>query len=405
MLLQLAVVIVPFHAISHHRTLSLALTATEAESIGVTCITTTTNIPAKIESLRYSRHLNADKISNIIHTISDSSTLSPYEIKTLMVACIDAQSIVLLTKLMEIYASKKYVSSELLFIGIKLSLKKCQWTCSNYLLILSLKEGFFIDIETIANVIKLLTRHSKLYESWHLLQQVHKVSVETCDIDIYVSVISCAAKLKQRDIMMKVFSLIEHKNTVGNSSSNSNSNRSGNGNMKVSEDIFLSAMSSCSFAGDFISTMSLFSLYRRIHGTLHLKAYSLLLMSHILYHKNHHQQQQQQPRNDRLFIELSNNLDSIVNFLIQSDIDLSSSTVSNLILQYYCVLGNLDKSHNYLQRLNNKGDMFVGTITMMDYTSLICSKKDIDKGKSLYSSLLEKKYLPSYELCELLSIQ
>ena len=76
-------------------------------------------------------------------------------------------------------------------------------------------------------------------------------------------VIRCAGKEKNRDIMVKSFKLLEANPII-----------------EPGEQIFLTALSSCSFSGDYISAYAIYELYEKYHIVVQTKTHALLLIGY-----------------------------------------------------------------------------------------------------------------------------
>lgn len=319
--------------------------------------------------------------------------LSKIERTTVLIATIDTNSIDLLRKVLNYYSDRHYIDAELMYISIRLAVKNAIDSTIPYeLLLKAFEKDIYLDVDTVNIVINALSRNLKLEELNIVLdhlQRIERVSAGDplgfkCDIETYSLIISCATRLKNRDIMMKSFKLLEK-----------------NSNIELDEDLFFKALSVCSFQGDLISAMSLFSLYKRFYGVVQVKAYCLLLLAHITSVKDHKLQEADGRNNgSRLLSEVSQNLESIVNFIIKSDLDNTNPVLSNLVFQHWCVQNELTKSSVYLERMKSMGHL-PSTSAIEYYSDVLCSHGDVQSGQEFYDWLVSNRYIPTVNLSKM----
>ncbi len=332
-----------------------------------------------------------DIISNRL--LDTEKELSKIERTTVLIAAIDTNSVDLLRKVLIYYSERHYIDAELMYIAIRLAVKNAIDSTIPYeLLLKAFEKDIYLDVDTVNIVINALSRNLKLEELNVILDQLQRIEKISsgdplgfkCDMETYSLIISCATRLKNRDIMMKSFKSLEK-----------------NSNIELDEDLFFKALSVCSFQGDLISAMSLFSLYKRFYGVVQVKAYCLLLLAHITSVKNNKIQENVDSKNNsRLSFEVTQNLESIVNFIIKSDLDNSSTVLSNLVLQHWCVQNELTKSSSYLDRMKSMGHL-LSTAAIEYYSDVLCSHGDVVRGQEFYDWLVSNKYIPTINLSKM----
>ena len=324
--------------------------------------------------------------------LNTKSELSKIERTTVLIATIGTNSVDLLRKVLKYYSERHYIDAELMYISIRLAVKNAIDSTIPYeLLLKAFEKEIYLDVDTVNIVINALSRNLKLEELNIILDQLQRIEKVSsgdplgfkCDMETYSLIISCATRLKNRDIMMKSFKLLEK-----------------NSNIELDEDLFLQALSVCSFQGDLVSAMSVFSLYKRFYGVVQMKAYCLLLLAHINSVKNNKVKEDYSSNNSRLLSEVTQNLESIVNFIIKSDIDNSSTVLSNLVLQHWCVQNELTKSSSYFVRMKTMGHL-LSTAAIEYYSDVLCSHGDVQRGQEFYDWLVSNKYIPTINLSKM----
>ena len=343
------------------------------------------DIAAKISALCVAYCLE-DKIVEIVGLLSSYSgevTLTAGERKLLSVAALQTKSVETVNLVLGYFSQNGVLDSELMYSVIHTANKNSLCDVAYDVLLKTLDLDIVIDIETVNGVINNLARHGRVKESWGIMSKIIAVGEDACsfnnnnlrcDMDSYQTIISCAARLQDKEIMMKAFYQLE------------NSMQS----IDVDdESIFITALSVCSFSGDFESAYSLFNLYKRFHGVVQIRAYSLLLMALIEYTKK-------RPVERNGGSDCDDNMDAILDFLLESKVDRSPA-ISNLVFRQYCVRQQLPQAHSYLQRMRQLKHC-PGATGCIEYSALLRDRRDAEKGREFRDYLLSERALPPHDL-------
>lgn len=138
-----------------------------------------------------------------------------------------------------------------------------------------------------------------------------------------------------------------------------------------------------------MAAIEIFIIYERLYGVVQTGAYSLLLMSYVSCREN-----------------ISNiktpKLDSIITFLINSNIDLSI-VLSNLILQFYCYKNDIDNGGIYLNRMRTLRHR-PSTNALLSYVELVVKYrgyKNYSRVIDLFSFMFQEEFVVSFPLIQL----
>ena len=352
-------------------------------------VPTPPELASRVSALRIAYGLGekVEEVVRLLNSYSGEVTLTAGERKLVCVAALQTKSVATVNLVLNHFAANGVLDSELMYTVIHTANKNSLCDVAYDVLLKTLDLDIVIDIETVNGVINNLARHGRVKESWEILSKIISIgegsgSVNNsnlrCDMDSYLTIISCAARLQDRDIMMKAFFHLESSMESIDADD---------------ESIFITALSVCSFSGDFVSAHSLFNLYKRFHGVVEIRAYSLLLMAYVEHAKK-------RPADTPGGGASDEEVDAILGFLLESKVDRSPA-ISNLVFRQYCLRRLLPQAHAYLERMRQLKHC-PGATGCIEYSALLCELRDFAKGREFRDYLLGERCLPPTDLLQLL---
>eukprot|EP01041_Mallomonas_annulata_P000502 gene502-956_t len=304
--------------------------------------------------------------------------------KTLLVAAVETRSVTLTARLLKRFKNEFKLTAELLYVGIRTACRKNVWPISYLLLLEAHADKISVDIDTVNTVIHTLTKHGRLTEAWTILEKIHNLQFGNDvipDVLTYSMVIGCAGREKRRELMMEGFQML-----------------ASNPQVEPDEQTYVVALHTCSFTGDFIGAMEIFSLYKKSFKILHPRAYSLLLIAFVTSPRINQSSSSSTTLSStlkNLYIELDIIVNNILELNLQTDI-----TISNLILQYYSVCDDAQRAYSYFQFMQDT-NIRPSTTALMEYSSCICRVQGYIQANYLYDYMLSQGLLPFSSLSRL----
>jgi hypothetical protein len=340
--------------------------------------------PTLVQTLRNPERLN-ESLEAILVLQEPDFIPCPSTSKCIVVACVESKSLSCLVSAIERLESVGYLNEELMYVAIRTACRHRAWEMSFFLLKRAFEAEIIVDQETLNSVMHVLTQSGRIEESMEILSHVHQPalsSIPAADIATYSMAIACAGRAQKRLVMMKTFQML-----------------SDNVNVKADERTFLVALNTCSFSGDYVSATKIFSIYEDTFSLAHTRAYSLLIESFITFSRRSKAGPSYTMKN--LFLdsveerrEAESKIFAIVKHLYRSNLD-SSSSLANIILQYYCAVGDLVLADAYFLRMTLQLAHRPSALTMKDFSILIYRKKDTLRANELQHFLRTNSYKSS----------
>jgi len=173
-----------------------------------------------LDSLRYPPH----RLAALKHLVSGEAAatvspppLTPGECKTVLAACVEVKSEELLGAALALFQTQGALSSELMYVGIRMALRKKAWALAYKMMLDVELHGLRVDTEAVNGLIQLLSRHGRVAEAMHVLDLAHRKKLgpdAECDIASYFMVISSAARARNADVLVKAFKMMERDPNV-----------------------------------------------------------------------------------------------------------------------------------------------------------------------------------------------
>ena len=78
---------------------------------------------------------------------------------------------------MKFFKAMNLLSSELLYVGLRMGIRKKQWALSYRILLEVEANGLVVDTDVVNGLIQLLSRHGRVSEAMHVLDLAHRKQI------------------------------------------------------------------------------------------------------------------------------------------------------------------------------------------------------------------------------------
>ena len=147
-------------------------------------ITTVRNSVTDAEVLQYVDELRSpssrlEALNRIVISSSQlvNTSLTAGDCKTILSACLEVKSEEFLDQILKFFKAMNLLSSELLYVGLRMGIRKKQWALSYRILLEVEANGLVVDTDVVNGLIQLLSRHGRVSEAMHVLDLAHRKQI------------------------------------------------------------------------------------------------------------------------------------------------------------------------------------------------------------------------------------
>ena len=344
--------------------------------------------------------MNKRVLSKALQKLTQSSSSSAIEgavapftagdCKTVLVACVNTNDVELTDKLLELLHSRKLLTSNLLYVGIRYACKKKVSLIAYKLLLACSNYNVQTDIDTVNEVIRCLTINGDVNEAFDVLERLNERDFGkevVGDVTSYIQLISYGRRSFKAHVssILRALSLMEKNPAVTPDVVLSST--------PLGDNLFISALKICNFAGDYVSASKIFKTYQNYFGIVQVKAYNIFFLVYINGCNNEERSSTELPESSE---EMKANARKMYLEIIThvTDFNMDSSPVlANSILRFYCASKELEKAEKYFNRLKSlKHSLYASTI--IDFGTLIRHHDDLKLASEFYNYLIQSGYFP-----------
>lgn len=106
-----------------------------------------------------------------------NTSLTAGDCKTILSACLEVKSEEFLDQILKFFREMNLLSSELLYVGLRMGIRKKQWALSYRMLLEVEANGLVVDTDVVNGLIQLLSRHGRVTEAMHVLELAHRKQI------------------------------------------------------------------------------------------------------------------------------------------------------------------------------------------------------------------------------------
>ena len=147
-------------------------------------ITTVRNSVTDAEVLQYVDELRSpssrlEALNRIVISSSQlvNTSLTAGDCKTILSACLEVKSEEFMDQILKFFKAMNLLTSELLYVGIRMGIRKKQWALSYRMLLEVEANGLVVDTDAVNGLIQLLSRHGRVTEAMHVLELAHRKQI------------------------------------------------------------------------------------------------------------------------------------------------------------------------------------------------------------------------------------
>ena len=344
--------------------------------------------------------MNKRVLSKALHKLSlpslnndSTASLAPFtagDCKTVLVACVNTNDIELTDRLLELLDSRNLLTSDLLYVGIRYACKKKVSLIAYKLLLACSSYNVQTDIDTINEVISCLTINGNVEEAFDVLVRLgnRDFGKEVVgDVASYTQLIFYGGRSFKAQVssILRALSLMEKNPAV--------TPENVVGSTPLGDNLFISALKICNFAGDYVSASEIFNIYQKYFGIVQVKAYNIFFLVYINGCKN------KDRKNAELPVSSDEAKRKAYKFYLEKvahiiDLNMDSSTIlANSILRFHCASQDIEKAEEYFGRMKSlKHSLYASSI--IDFSGLIRRQRHLQLAYEYYRYLSQLEYFP-----------